>query len=529
MYLTVFVSGAVVLIIEILGTRVLAPFYGSTIFVWSSLITVTLGALALGYWFGGKLADRQHSFASFWTIVVIAGISTAALLQFKKFIILFSDRLGLQYGPLAASALLFGFPLFLLGMVTPYAIRLSSVDVKLSGQTAGKVFAFATTGSIVGALASGFFLIPLMTVSSMFYASSVLLVVVGVIGITITAGWRKIFLRRPFILVGIVLLFLIVGYFFKNTSFPKITLYSHGVYQTAEILFEENTLAGNYRLVGVPRLLDGHVCFLIDMTNQGCVNPRSRDPSVIHTFIETIQKELLPEKADVLMLGAGLGMQLYHGVPDSYSYDIVDINPHTEKIYKMVGTELRPGRDTVIIDEARSYLVNTDKKYDFIWNDLFGNAAPIGNLITKEAHESVKARLKPDGIYLTHLRGQSKPGDPLIGSTVSTLRSVYKNVLINRGYEPAHDDSIIFVASDAPLSKDRLNIAVAAALAEHHPEINEFYEKNLTFFNPELEGIIITDNYNPTEFFWAEFVRKYETIADFRINFQHLTNDDFIN
>lgn len=529
LYLTVFISGAVVLIIEILGTRVLAPFYGSTIFVWSSLITVTLGALALGYWFGGRLADRKHSYVIFWLIIIVAGLLISALLQFKKYIILASDDLGLQYGPLAASALLFGLPLFLMGMVSPYAIRLSTVDVKSSGQTAGKIFAFATTGSIVGALASGFFLIPLMTVSSMFYASSVLLVLVGVLGLTITDDWKKVLFRRHLILVELVVLFLIAGYFLKSIPYPKLTLQKDGVYQTTEILLEENTLAGNYRLVGIPRLLDGHVCFLIDTTNQGCVNPRERDPSVIHTFVETVQKSVIPEESDILMLGAGLGMQLYHGVPDGYSYDIVDINPHSETIYELTGTNLRSGKDKIIIEEARSYLSNTDKKYDLIWNDLFGTAAPIGNLITLEAHELVKSRLKPGGVYLTHLRGRSSQEDPLISSTVSTLRSVYENVIINRGFTPAHDDSIIFLASDSPLSVKDLNIAVAKALEKNHLGIHEFYTKNLTFIDPDLTGIIITDDYNPTEFYWAGFVRKYASIAEFRINFQFLTNDDFIN
>ena len=526
LYLTVFATGAVVLIIEIMGTRLLAPFYGSTIFVWSSLIAVTLGFLALGYWLGGKLADKIHRPFHFYFIILLAGISIAALYQFKWAIIAFSDLFGVQYGPLPASTLFFGPTLFLLGMVTPYAIRLVSESVETAGTQAGRIFAFSTVGSVVGAIASGFVIIPLLPLSQILYLISFILIALSAVGIAVFSQFR-FFSSYKIILIAVAFIaFAAVGYLLKQADLPNTRLQGHGYYGKAEVLFEKDTFIANYRLVSIPTEDGFLLCLLVDATRQGCVGPRLQDnPNLFYAFITTLQypggyghyfhafitglqKELLPEEADVLMLGAGIGLMPYYGIPESFSYDIVDINPHTERIFELAGAKINPERDTIIIDEARRYLIRTDKKYDFIWNDTFGNASPVSHLMTKEAYELARERLKPGGVYLTTVIGEAKQSDALVSGTVSTLQSVFENVLITQGQS---SPLIWLIASDTPLSEDRINGA-------------SFY----TFVEPELEGTIITDDYNPVEHFWAKYIRNYKSIAAFRQSFKYLMFHDFI-
>src|SRR3989344_4673003 len=160
LYLTVFITGAAVLVIEILGTRVLAPFYGSTIYVWSSLITVTLGALASGYFAGGYVADKYPKPKSFYGVVFIAGFFTALLIKISEPVLTWSDRFGFQWGPLVAALVLFFLPLFFFGTVTPFAIRLRAYSVEHAGHIAGTIFATATAGSIIGAILAGFYFMP---------------------------------------------------------------------------------------------------------------------------------------------------------------------------------------------------------------------------------------------------------------------------------------------------------------------------------------------------------------------------------
>ena len=107
LYLTLLVSGGVILVIEIAGARVLAPFYGSTIFVWSSLIAVTLGFLALGYFIGGFFADKYPKGQCFYFIIFLGGAIALLLIKLNQPLLVFSDRFGFKFGPLVATLMLF--------------------------------------------------------------------------------------------------------------------------------------------------------------------------------------------------------------------------------------------------------------------------------------------------------------------------------------------------------------------------------------------------------------------------------------
>lgn len=159
-YLTIFINGAVILIIEILGTRILAPFYGSTIFVWSSLITVTMASLALGYFFGGKIADEKPDLDLLYWIILIAGLSVSIVPVIDKFVLLRTDSLGIRLGPLVSSFFLFFLPLFFLGMVSPFGVKIETKLVDNLGTNAGNLYALSTLGSLFGALLAGFYLVP---------------------------------------------------------------------------------------------------------------------------------------------------------------------------------------------------------------------------------------------------------------------------------------------------------------------------------------------------------------------------------
>ncbi len=524
-YLTVFVTGAAVLIIEILGTRVLSPFYGSTIFVWSSLISVALGFLALGYYFGGRLADKEHSSFYFYLMILLAGISITGFYQFKRFIILFADSFGLQWGPLVASILFFGVPFLLLGTATPFAIRLISTNVQNSGTDSGKIFAIATLGSLGGAIAAGFFIIPLLSLSKIFYFTSLILIALSIFGIFISSNFKKLYSFKFAIIISIFILITSTGYALKEKDISELDLREHGFFRAQEILFEKDTLAANYKLVGVPRALDGLLCFLTSSTNQGCINPRSISSFPFHTFFVKVMEELSPKDADVLILGAGIGVFFYYGAPD-FSYDIVDINPYTEEIWEIVGTKINPEKDRIIIDEARSYLINTDKKYDFIWNDLLGNAEPVTSLMTQEAYILKKERLKPNGVLLVHVVGESKEEDLIIANTVETIKSVFDNVLITEGYGGDHHDSIYILASDAPLPKDELNTIIVSSIIEKQGNRKDM--SRWIFFEPEFEGNIVTDDYNLMEYLWAQNMKKYEEISEFRLRFKRISKNELI-
>lgn len=178
LYLTIFITGAVILVIEIAGTRVLAPFYGSTIYVWSSLISITLGFLALGYWFGGKLADKKPDINLLYRIIFLAGAVIIFTPQYASWVLLQTSELGLRFGPLIAALTLFAIPLFLLGIVSPFAIKIQTKLLARLGITAGGLYALSTLGSLLGGLLAGFYLAPNFSVRSIIISCGLILIFV---------------------------------------------------------------------------------------------------------------------------------------------------------------------------------------------------------------------------------------------------------------------------------------------------------------------------------------------------------------
>ena len=164
----VFLAGIGSMTTEICASRLLAPFYGSSTVVWANIIGLILAALAVGYWLGGHLADAHPSAHLLGLIVLVAAVAIAALpFVARPFLELSIGGLeslsaGAVVGSFVASLLLFAPPVVLLGMVTPFAIRLAVTDVDAAGATAGRVFALSTAGSLLGTFVPALVAIPLI-------------------------------------------------------------------------------------------------------------------------------------------------------------------------------------------------------------------------------------------------------------------------------------------------------------------------------------------------------------------------------
>ena len=182
LYVIVFISGASVLAIEILGTRILGPFYGVSLFLWSALITVTLIALSIGYAVGGRWADKGAKMSHLSYMLLGAGVWTLFIPWIKQPVLIISEPFGLRFAVLVAAFILFVPSLTLLGMVSPYAIRVRASSLDVVGRTAGDLYAISTVGSVVSALLTGFILIPNVGVSRLTLMIGVMLLITATIG-----------------------------------------------------------------------------------------------------------------------------------------------------------------------------------------------------------------------------------------------------------------------------------------------------------------------------------------------------------
>ena len=416
MYITVFITGAAVLIIEILGTRVLAPFYGSTIFVWSSLISVTLGFLALGYWLGGLLADKKPDFKVFYGIIFLAGIFTSLIMKVDQPVLVFTDQFGLRLGPLVASSILFAVSFFLLGIVTPFAIRLRTQILEKIGTRSGSIFAFSTIGSLVGAIFAGFFLVPSFSLDQIFSTTGFILVLLAVVS---TFFWKP---QQLSFKLGTIILFLAAVIMVSVSFFilGKVTFQDST--KTMKIVHQEASFYGDIKIIEVRRFR----CLAVDGALQSCLNITTQKP--IFTYIDETGR--LAESRDIsslLILGLGAGNVLER-IPENVVIDMVEIDPRVVALSKEVLNFRLGENQQLIIDDARHFLRVTNKRYDLILVDLFlGNTLPI-HVFTEEAFELMKSRLNPQGLVLVNLEGGIGKEDKQIATIMKTAGAVFPSV-----------------------------------------------------------------------------------------------------
>lgn len=469
LYLTLFASGAFILVIEIAGTRVLSPFYGSTIFVWSSLIAITLGFLALGYFVGGFIADRHPRGSWFYSIIFLGGAASLSLIKINQPLLVFTDQFGLRAGPLVAALLLFALPLFILSMAGPFAIRLSSRELAHTGHSAGVVFGISTVGSLVGALLVGFYLIPNLFLADIFTVSAALIMLIAIGGLLLEkSSWWMI--AVSVLLLGILLLI----------PFLK---YDSG--DTVSIIHHEPSF---YADLKVGKVANNH-CLFMDGMAQTCMSALGKgfslDPYVLE--IKNLSKTW-PADSKVLLLGLG-GGALVKDLASNFAMDIVELDPKIAKLARKYFNLNLDENDTLTIGDARNFLRQEGDTYDVIISDLYiGGAIPI-HLYTKEMMELINNRLSDRGVAIINIAGALQ--SDLISSLVHTERTVFPTVI---------------VMADSAEDKFTNILVYASRNVDYYPQENKYYTEQMV----DLTGAkLITDLKNPLDLMTVASVESF--------------------
>jgi hypothetical protein len=181
-YLLAFSSGFCIMGIELLGGRILAPFFGSSVHIWGSIITVFMLSLSFGYLAGGKLSTKNASLNRYGLIFIFAGIAVLPVAFSSEWLMeaIFLAVEDTRYGSLLASMALFFVPTVILGMISPYSVRLLVTDKDKSGQVAGFLYFVSTLGSALGTIITSFYLVLLFEVNDIIMVFSAALIVLGV-------------------------------------------------------------------------------------------------------------------------------------------------------------------------------------------------------------------------------------------------------------------------------------------------------------------------------------------------------------
>ena len=496
-YFIVCVAGASVLAIEILGTRVLGPFYGVSLFLWSALITVTLAALSLGYWLGGRWADAGPRPARLGVVMAAAGLWLLLVPWIRQPILGFAERLGLRAAVLLAASFLFAPPLTLLGMVTPYAVRLESASLEHVGRTAGKLFALSTIASVVSALATGFFLIPSVGVSRLLLLVGVLQLVGASAAFLAERSWRRT-VASAVLAAGAVAAASLPGH--RRDSMGKSDD-SAGAAGAHRIEVRESSYAEI-------RVLDrqGVRYLLIDGGVHTATVPGRWESLHRYAVALDLAKLLLPAPGRLLVVGLGGGSVVKSFARDGWTVDAVEIDPAVT-VMARAHFGLAAADARVFHMDGRRYLRQSGDQYDLIVLDAYGSSAIPFHLVTRECFELVAARLEPGGIVGLNVEAVGWQ-DPIIRSLAATLGQTFRTVVaLPTGEPPDALGNVVLLAGNRELefSEELLQrpfdfladpVAHFAVVQRNHAWLNRF--------TPDAAGArILTDDLNPVEL-WAE-------------------------
>ena len=492
-YSTVFLCGAIVMALEILGTRLIGPYFGASLSVWIALITVTLTSLSVGYWIGGKIADYKPSIDLFYGIILTAGAILLIIPLFSRPVLVKCSTFGLLLGSLASATLLFAIPLILLGAVSPFAVKLQAQKIGAIGITAGRLYALSTLGSVFGAFLTGYFLLPLFGIKCIIYALALLLTVLP------ATWWMKI-RSYPRLLICLPLATLCFFLFFPARKLAKTS--------RQEVVYISESLYGQIRVIDQakgPQNEPPLRFLLIDGAMHSAIDTNSKISVFEYIHGLHLLPFLNPEGSRALLIGLGGGSLVEVLKKFSIKTDVVEIDPKIIETAKRF-FDFKPEGGTVYLQDGRTYLRGLQKKYDFIILDAYaGDVAPL-HLFSKEMFEQCKEALSENGICAINMLGFAEGKESRgVRSVYATLKAVFPFVEAYSFNQTRQLNNILFFA--ATRSRDY-------KIDFNDPRITPITKNILqNMLNTKLDqafnegGVILTDDYSPLPL-WSRTINK---------------------
>ena len=479
-----FVSGAAVMGVELMASRLFAPAFGDSVFVWGSLIGVIMLALAAGYWLGGRRADRNSSYHELSNIVLASGVFVIAIPWAAPYVLEVIRLVGLGdvYGPLLASMLLLTGPTVLLGMVSPYAVRLSAGDVVSIGSVSGGLSTVNTAGSIFGTFFTVFVLIPVFGTREIIASIGVLLVVVSLIG---RDTRDKLFL---IVVVGLLLM-------------PEALVGGRLRVLGGTAVYRKET---PYSTLTVVDEAEVRYMFLNDMAHSLMYLNGSTNAAARYTDFFNLAFGFNPGITDVLFIGGG-GFSGPKQFLERYPWvnvDVVEIDPYViEAAYEYFSVPRDEPRLRVYNMDGRSFLDQAGS-YDLVVLDAYSHTYVPFHLMTLEFHRLLRSHLNQDGVLVSNLIG-SFVGDTseLIWCEAETVAQVYPNVhmfsTLDASEAMVRNIAMVASSNPEPITAETFSNNIFSVLENPRRELKYF--SMLYTGEPFGRQIVLVDNYAPVD------------------------------
>jgi spermidine synthase len=521
----VFLAGAALLSLEIASSRVMAPYFGSSLFVWGALIGVVLAGLSVGYWLGGIVADRWGTPLLFVGILALSGLLVLAIPfvdeRLLDWVVAWDP--GPRLNPVAATIAIFGLPSVVLGTVSPLAVKLLAHSLERLGRTAGRLFAVSTAGSIAGTFATAFFLIPELGTDQL----------IATLAVVLLAAAAVVALVERLALAGVVTLALAgasVGAVvalepqqagsvvaasqlqnwspvYRQRGADRGDMGPAEQYEGFKVLFSKDT---RYHRVAV---VDDDTTRYLRFDNSYQSGMFLDDPyETRFQYVDYLHLALAyrPQTERMLVVGLGGGSapkRMWRDFP-SLQIDAVEIDPEVVDVAYRFFELPRDPRLKVEAQDGRRYLSRNEGPWDAILLDAFYADSIPFHLATREFLQLAQSRLAPGGVLVTNIIGAvAGKQSRLLRSMLRTYRSVFPTVSVHPVYGDGDDDptgvrNVIVVASEGAEPSEEFLLSRwndVRRRAPGAPELASAIRNRVDRPIPTEDVPVLTDDYAPTD------------------------------
>ena len=478
--ITVFLSGALTMMLELIAARILSPYVGSSNLIWTTIIGIMLICMSLGYWFGGKIADKnkENDIRILSNFLLISAIATSfiPILEVEFIDSLSSISNNLVLVAIICATVTFGAPSFMLATVSPIAVKIKNNSLDNIGSTSGKISSLSTIGSIFGTFFAGFVLIPNLGVRNIILGCSILLWVLSV------------FLfheknKKNWIVMVVVLVIIIglnfLGRFIFNTQNPDIIRDIDSEYSRIWVK-EVNGSEISYKTLQVDTGLESYM------------NQETGEMGGQYLYFYDLFEYYDKDAKDTLMIGGAAYTYPMHYLR-KYEDKTIDVVEIDDTMTRIAEEEFGLDKDNpnlgLITQDGRSYLNYTDKKYDAIFIDAFkGLNAPF-ELTTYEALKKSYDILNENGTVITNIISSiDGDGSDFIKYEYNTYKAVFDDVRVyqvNTDYAYTDNQNLIIVGI-----KGELDIN-----SEKEEEYSDLLANEIKDFSSDKP--VVTDDYAP--------------------------------
>ncbi|MCD4735965.1 MAG: fused MFS/spermidine synthase [Bacteroidales bacterium] len=480
--IVIFSTGAFIMMFELAGSRILGPYCGSSVIVWSSLIGIIFGSLSLGYSLGGWLSKRKIDYTALGWILLLTALfiflttigHDKVLKKLKWYI---EDE---RYLSMIASIVLFAPANLFFGMILPYIARIKIEQVNKSGVTVGKIYAISTGGSLVGTFTAGFYLIPVVGFDRV--------IVIVMFGMLIFSFIAFLFEKKKVVSFFPVLLLILSGWFLYNlfsktknyidtdTSYNRVIIYDS----------EEEETGKRTRILKV----NNETSSAMYLDQDGLVFEVLKYYHLADHFVPSMKNSLM-------IGGSGYAFPKDYLLkyPDA-QIDVVEIDPGLTELARQYFELPDDDRLYIIHEDGRTYLNRCNKTYDAIFVDAYKSQLTIPyQLTTKEAIIRMYESLHDQGaVFANIISVLDNTKNHFLRAELATYRDVFPQVFLFAVKDPTDKgclQNFMLVAmksEELPLSNSE------------YPEI-DIYLRNLVTGSIPIDLPILTDDFAPVDYY----------------------------